>query len=179
VLAGALVQATIEGRPFVYLRLTQQHLVVQVVASRQRLASVRSVALAEQVNRLPGWQLEMVYVPEPPLIEDQEQLLDGAARARELAAHDPGRRCCSAGLALEGTLHRPLASEEGPPSRARTAKRPSPFSSPRRGGRASKEPGASIVPTRSSARSSERQDAPPNQPSRWPPTCGGARRLAR
>ncbi len=73
---------------------------------------MRSVALAEQVSRLPGWQLDMVYVPEPPLIEDQEQLLDRAARARELAARDPEAALLLGWSALEGTLHR-LADSRG------------------------------------------------------------------
>jgi len=100
--------------PDLVARRGQQHLVVQVVASRQRLASMRGVALAKQVSRLPGWQLVMVYVPEPPLIEDQEQLLDGAARARELAAHDPEAALLLGWSALEGTLHRlALADSRG------------------------------------------------------------------
>ena len=98
-------------RPDLVARRGQQHLVVQV-APRQRLASMRSVALAEQVSRLPGWQLDMVYVPEPPLIEDQEQLLDRAARARELAARDPEAALLLGWSALEGTLHR-LADSRG------------------------------------------------------------------
>ena len=98
-------------RPDLVARRGQQHRVVQV-APRQRLASMRSVALAEQVSRLPGWQLDMVYVPEPPLIEDQEQLLDRAARARELAARDPEAALLLGWSALEGTLHR-LADSRG------------------------------------------------------------------
>ncbi len=98
-------------RPDLLARREQEHLVVQV-ASRQRPASMRSVALAEQVNRLPGWRLDMVYVPELPLIEDQEQLLNRAARARDLVTRDPEAALLLGWSALEGTLHR-LAGSRG------------------------------------------------------------------
>ncbi len=98
-------------RPDLLARRGQEHLVVQV-ASRQRSASMRSVALAEQVNRLPGWRLDMVYAPEPPLIEDQEQLLNRAARARDLATSDPEAALLLGWSAMEGTLHR-LADSRG------------------------------------------------------------------
>lgn len=92
-------------------RRGEENLVVQI-RSRTLPPGRDTVSLAEQVAGLPGWRLELVYVPEPDQKDDKSVLLDRATRSRGLAEHDPEAALLLVWSAIEGMLHR-LAEQHG------------------------------------------------------------------
>lgn len=109
--AGELPPALADVRPDLVARRGDEHLVVQV-KSRRMPPNMDTVVLAERVGALPGWRLELVYVPEAPLTADREELSQRALRAYNLAKTDPEAALLLAWSAVEGLLHR-LAEGRG------------------------------------------------------------------
>lgn len=82
-----------------------QHRVVQVTSARRPLTGLLAL-LAQRIEQLDGWQLDLVHVRESPPSESQAQLADRSRRARDLADIDPEAALLLGWSAAEGALHR-------------------------------------------------------------------------
>ncbi len=88
-----------------------EHAIVEI-KSRRVPPNLDLVTLAERVAGLPGWRLELVYVPEELAIAEPAQLLRWALTALELTGSSPEAALLLSWSALEGLLHQ-LALQRG------------------------------------------------------------------
>lgn len=100
-----LPRELVDARPDLLASRGDERVLVQVRSPRLP-PRADLVQLAEQVERLPGWRLDFVYVPESPPTSDPALLAARAARADRLAGTDPEAGLMLAWAAAEGTLHR-------------------------------------------------------------------------
>lgn len=98
-------------RPDLVARRGEEAVVVEV-RSRRRPPDVDMVQLAERISELPGWRLNVVYLPGELAVADREQLLRWASSADALAGTAPEAALLLAWAAAEGALHR-LAEARG------------------------------------------------------------------
>jgi hypothetical protein len=100
-----LPETLLDFRPDLLARRGQEHVVVEV-KSRLRPPDLDTIALAEAIAGLPGWRLDLIYVPERPRPDELRARRDRAVRAGELSQADPEAGLLLAWSAAEGTLHR-------------------------------------------------------------------------
>lgn len=106
-----LPEAVAPFRPDLVAHRGAEHLIVEI-KSRQTPPDFDMVTLAEQIAALPGWRLDLVYVPQELATADRDQLLRWAATANALAASAPEAAMLLVWAAIEGLLHQ-LAEARG------------------------------------------------------------------
>lgn len=105
-----LPESLAEFRPDLLAHRGQEHALVEI-RSRRLPPNLDMVTLAERVAELPGWRLDLVYVPDMP-IADQDELMRWTETAAGLAQSAPEAALLLGWAAAEGILHR-LAQPKG------------------------------------------------------------------
>lgn len=105
-----LPESLSEFRPDLLAHRGQEHALVEI-KSRRSPPNLDMVTLAERVAVLPGWRLDLVYVPDTP-IADEDELVRWAETAEGLAQSAPEAALLLGWAATEGLLHR-LAQPKG------------------------------------------------------------------
>ncbi|WP_166534940.1 hypothetical protein [Blastococcus xanthinilyticus] len=106
-----LPEALSDLQPDLVAHRGDEHAVVEV-KSRLAPPNLDLVTLAERVASLPGWRLELVYIPDEPAVAEPAQLRRWASTASELAGSSPEAALLLSWAALEGLLHQ-LAQQRG------------------------------------------------------------------
>ena len=99
-----LPQTLADFRPDLLARRGDEHAVVEI-RSRRQPPNLDLVTLAERVAALPGWRLDLVYVPEDLTVADRGQLLQWARAAEQLASSTPEAALLLGWAPTEGLLH--------------------------------------------------------------------------
>lgn len=100
----ALPEALAGFRPDLLARRGDEHVLVEI-RSRRQPPDLDMVTLAERVAALPGWRLDLVYVPDNPAVAGHEQLRRWVQSAQDLAQSSPEAALLLGWSATEGLLH--------------------------------------------------------------------------
>ncbi len=106
-------------RPDLLARRGDERALVEI-RSRRQPPDLDMVTLAERVAALPGWRLDLVYVPDSPAVADREQLTRWVRAALDLAQSSPEAALLLGWSAAEGLLHQlaePLGVDTDQPGR--------------------------------------------------------------